>query len=85
MTNYEYLKSLTIEELAKWLHELCDLNEIVPSEKWLSEFLKSEHVDETYYLDNRFDHKTLYSLKEVCDIAGISAEDLIKSDTPEIS
>ena len=41
--------------------------------------------DCSYYLDNRFDHKTLYSLKEVCDIAGISAEDLIKSDTPEIS
>ena len=47
MTNYEYLKTLTVEEMAKWLHELCDLNEVAPDEKWLSELLKSEHVDET--------------------------------------
>ena len=47
MTNYEYLKRLTIEELAKWLHELCNLNEIAPSEKWLYELLKSEHEDKT--------------------------------------
>ena len=41
MTNYEYLKTLTVEEMAKWLHELCDLNEIAPDEKWLFEMLNN--------------------------------------------
>jgi hypothetical protein len=32
--------------MAKWLHELCDLNEIAPSENWLSEMLNNDHVEQ---------------------------------------
>ena len=41
-TNWDALKELSLEEMAKWLFEFIEENEVHPSEKWILDFLKKE-------------------------------------------
>ena len=39
---WEKLKELTAEEMAKWLYEFIDSNEVHPAEEWILEYLKKK-------------------------------------------
>ena len=41
-TNWGKLKELSVEEMAKWLFEFIDENEVHPTEKWILEYLKDD-------------------------------------------
>ena len=45
-TNWDELKELSIEEMAKWLFEFIEENEVHPSEKWILDFLKKQSAEE---------------------------------------
>ena len=39
-TNWDRLKELSVEEMARWLFEFIEENEAHPSEKWILDLLK---------------------------------------------
>ena len=79
-----------MSEIVRIAKELSD-EELIIHMTELNRISKGIIPENLYILTNeliqRFDkHKfrDTYTLKEVCEIAGITAEDLINADTPEI-